>query len=84
MMAPQYERVQVLCTAINEATYIFHAPIDKVVVEENGRVTLWSGRRRVSTRPRYRNSSIDGRPVPGGGQWETTFGPIEVEPDPDE
>jgi hypothetical protein len=78
-MAPEIQRIMMIGACLEGAKWLLGSLIDKVVVEENGRVTVWAGRQRVSTRPQYRPSDRL-----GGGSWEVQFGPVETEPDPDE
>lgn len=80
-MSPQDSRVLVLGTAIREATFVLKAPVDKIIVDDKGKITLWAGKRRVTTRPRFNQSYRNGEPTLGGGSWETVMGPIETDPE---
>ncbi len=69
MMAPQYERARLLCTAINEAASELLERIDRVEVARD-HVLIEAGTRRLAYRYYYANAyAPDGSAMPGSGRW---------------
>jgi hypothetical protein len=70
MMAPQFERARMLCTAINTATYELMEPVDRVEVGHSA-VIVWAGAKQVTLKVWYANSYDErGQGIPGGGSWQ--------------
>jgi hypothetical protein len=70
MMAPQFERARMLCTAINTATYELMEPVDRVEVGRSN-VVIWAGAKQVTLKVWYADSYDErGHGIPGGGSWQ--------------
>ncbi len=69
MMAPQYERARMLCTAINYAAAELLEPINRLKVERD-HVLIFAGDKRLTLRYSYANNYDHmGVAMPGGGHW---------------
>jgi hypothetical protein len=77
MMAPQFERARMLCTAINTATYELMEPVDRVEVSRST-VVVWAGAKQVTLKVWYANSYDErGHGIPGGGSWQAEVVPAD-------
>jgi hypothetical protein len=70
MMAPKHERQRVLAIAIDQASSILDAPIDRIVVSDS-HITCWAGSRCVEMDYGYSNGydRVGGSVLAGSGDW---------------